>query len=87
MVYHYDDDRNSTIETDGKTYIRKIPLFNISNIRRVSVYITINNIVHPQSKPVTIERCAPQNITTTSMYVAECMYMCNMQLLLINQLQ
>ena len=70
VLYQYKVDNNSTIETDGRTYVRNIPLPDITDAIRVSVYITINGIVHPQSKPVTIETCIIKEINTTSMYVA-----------------
>ena len=66
VLYQYRVNNNSTIETDGRTYVRNIPLPDTTDATRVSVYITINKIVHPQSKPVTTEACIIKEINTTT---------------------
>ena len=44
VLYQYQVNNNSTIETDGRTFVRNIPLTDITDATRISVYITINNI-------------------------------------------
>ena len=66
VLYQYRVNNNSSIETDGRTYVRNIPLSDITDATRVSVYITINNVVHPQSKPIAIEKCIIEEINTTT---------------------
>ena len=66
VLYQYQVNKNSTVETDGRTYVRNIQMPDISDAITVSVYITINGTVHPQSRPVTTETCVTQEITTSS---------------------
>ena len=72
--------RNTDIETDGRTYVRNILLLNFRDNARVSVSVTMNNIFHLRSEPAIIERCINQEISTTSMctymYGAKCTYVC-----------
>lgn len=72
IVYQYQAssfNNDSTVETNGRTYVRNIPLLSITrDDAKVSVFITSNGIVHPQSEPASIEKCMMQEVTTTSTY-------------------
>lgn len=55
----------SGIETDGRTYVRNIPLRFVRNDTMIAVYITTNGTVYPISQPFSIKQCAGRDTTTT----------------------
>lgn len=66
LLYQYQPGSLDGIETDGRTYVRNIPLNAVRNSTLIAVYITANDTVHPQSQLFRVERCATRDTTTTS---------------------
>ena len=62
MLFQYtmSERTESRIRTDGRTYVRNIPLsvtVATLNIRGITVFVIANNVAHPWSNPFRVERC------------------------------
>jgi len=72
ILYHYpksDDDTESQVQTDGRTYARNIPApitRNIVDVLHVAMFITANGISHPRSNSFNIVGCSENTRLITS---------------------